>query len=93
MKIGSILSYEKERAAPVQAAGITVTPELARLQLRLPWGLAVWARPVAVLIDSGAGTERIPIIDVMRWLQLALWLPPVLYGAARLVRRARRAPS
>ena len=86
----NILTWQKERAAPVQAHGFTVTPELVRLRLRLPWGLFEWARPVAVVVTAGGKQERVPIIDVVRVVQVALWLPVAAYGLARLAQLSQR---
>ncbi|MDX1664607.1 MAG: hypothetical protein R3272_12500 [Candidatus Promineifilaceae bacterium] len=93
MRLGDILSWEGEQAEAVHAAGLTVTPELVRLRLRLPWGRFEWARPVAVVVTSGADEagrrhrERIPIVDVVRVIQAALWLPVAGYGLVWLARR------
>jgi hypothetical protein len=39
---------------------------------RLPFGVAEWRRPTAVLVDDAAGHARLPVHDVTRWAQLAI---------------------
>jgi hypothetical protein len=39
---------------------------------RLPFGVAEWRCPTAVLVDDAAGQTRLPIRDVSRWAQLVL---------------------
>lgn len=50
----------------------TVVPQSQALTVRWPYGGFVWNRPVAVLVEGGEGTERIPIVDVTRMAQLGL---------------------
>lgn len=39
---------------------------------RLPFGVAQWHRPTAVLVEDAAGHSRLPIRDVTRQAQLAM---------------------
>jgi hypothetical protein len=57
---------------PVKAGDIIVTPQSEAISLRWPYGGLVWNRPVAVLVEKGAQTERIPIVDVTRVVQVEL---------------------
>ena len=57
---------------PVKAGDFTVTPQSEAICLRWPYGGLVWNRPVAVLVEKGTQTERIPIVDVTRTAQLGL---------------------
>ena len=57
---------------PVKAGDIIVTPQSEAISLRWPYGGLVWNRPVAVLVEKGGQTERIPIVDVTRAVQLGL---------------------
>lgn len=66
-------SWETADGEPFSAHGYTVTPQAQALHLRLPFGGVVWNRPVAVLVDSDAGQQRIQIIDVTRVAQIALY--------------------
>lgn len=40
---------------------------------RLPFGVAEWRRPTAVLVEEAAGPLRLPIRDITRYSQLALF--------------------
>lgn len=51
---------------------VAVTPQSQALIVRWPNGGFVWNRPVALLVERGEGTERIPIVDATRLAQLGL---------------------
>ena len=59
----------------VTAGDSTVTPQSQALVVRWPGGGFVWNRPVAVLVQHGEKSERIPIVDITRMAQL--WLAAV----------------
>jgi len=40
---------------------------------RLPFGVAEWRRPTAVLVAEASGHSRLPIRDVTRYAQLAMF--------------------
>lgn len=48
----------------------TLIPESQALIIKFPFGGFVWQRPTAVLVQTGAQTQRHPITDVTR---LATW--------------------
>jgi hypothetical protein len=58
---------------PITAGDIRLRPQSQALivQLGNSFGF-IWNRPVAVLVERGAETERIPIIDVTRVAQFAM---------------------
>jgi len=56
----------------ITVGDVTVTPQSQALTVRWPRGGLVWNRPVAVLVERGEETERIPIVDVTRMAQLGL---------------------
>lgn len=51
---------------------VTLTPQSQALTVRWPNGGLVWNRPVAVLVERGGQTERMPVVDVTRMAQLGL---------------------
>lgn len=57
---------------PVTAGDRTVSPQSQALVVRWPGGGFVWNRPVAVLVQRGEETERIPIVDITRTAQWGL---------------------
>ena len=57
---------------PVNAGGVTVTPQLLALTLRLPFASFVWQRPAAVIVERDGRTTRLPIRDATRLVQCAL---------------------
>ena len=67
-----IISWRTESGEPLRAGAVTVRPQSQALRLQLPFGGFVWNRPVAVLVEDGEGTRRVPIHDVTRIALLAL---------------------
>ena len=65
-----LFSYEEVAHAPMQAGGYTVTPVACAAAIRWPYGGFIWNRPIAVDVQQGDQTERIPIPDVTRWGQI-----------------------
>jgi hypothetical protein len=49
-----------------------VTLESRVWRWRLPFGVAEWRRPTAVLVEGTAGHARLPIRDVTRYAQLTI---------------------
>jgi hypothetical protein len=52
---------------------VAITPQSQALTVRWPNGGFVWNRPVAVLVERGEETVRIPIVDVTRMAQWVLF--------------------
>ncbi len=82
---------------PLDVHGATVTPQAQALIVRFgKHGGLVWNRPVAVTVDTGQRTERIPIVDQTRIAQIVIFLNGMLVAliALALLRRAaqRRPP-
>lgn len=67
-----IARWQTLSGEPVTIGDVTITPQAQALIIRLPFGGLVWNRPVAVLVERGGQTRRIPIIDVTRAVQLGL---------------------
>lgn len=66
------IEWQTRAGEAVTAGGVTVIPQAQALTVRLPFGGFVWNRPVAVLVQRGRQTERIPIIDMTRVVQVGL---------------------
>lgn len=66
-------TWETMSGEPVIVDDIAVTPQSQALTVRWPHGGWVWNRPVAVLVERGEETKRIPIMDVTRVAQLVLY--------------------
>jgi hypothetical protein len=58
---------------PITIGNVTVTPQSQALAVRWPFGGFVWNRPVAVLVERGGYTERIPIVDTTRMAQIGIF--------------------
>jgi hypothetical protein len=80
-----LLSWEKVEGEPFSAHGYTVTPQAQALHIRLPFGGIVWNRPVAVVVDSDTGQQRIQIVDVTRVAQIALFAIALVASIASLL--------
>ena len=79
MQTANMIQLLTITGSPVQAAGVTVTPQSQALIVRLPFGGLVWHRPAAVLVERAGNISRVPIVDVTRIVQVAL------FGAVALV--------
>lgn len=93
MKIGSFLQWERHTGEPLTVGDVTVTPESQALSLRLPFGGFVWNRPAAVLVDDGNGRQRMPIPDVTRTAQLALFAAAALFLIVAVALGRKHPPS
>lgn len=71
-RLREMLSWETTWGEEVMAGDVTVTPQSKALVMHTPFGGLVWNRPVAVLVEYGERTERMPIVDVTRIVQLGL---------------------
>ena len=89
------VSIETHAGPPVQAGNYAIRLKAWSLRLTVPGaGSLAWTRPVSVQVQSPGGNTRIiPIRDVTRWAELALWAAPALLAltAAALSIAARRA--
>ena len=83
-KLLEIFQRQTRSGDPVKAGDITVTPQSEAICLRWPYGGLVWNRPVAVLVEKGDQTERLPIVDVTR---IATWS---IIGATLCITLLRR---
>ncbi len=74
MKLGEIIKWQTLSGKAVTVGDVTVVPQSQALTLR--WGRhggLVWNRPAALLVKRGDQTERIPIVDPTRAVQLGLF--------------------
>ena len=72
---------------------VTLTPQSKALVIHAPFGGLVWNRPVAVLVERGERTERIPIVDVTRIVQLGLLALSVVFTVVIFVLSAKKRRS
>jgi len=67
-------TWQQESGETVTVGEVAATPQSQALTVRWPRGGWVWNRPVAILVERGEeDQERIPITDVTRVAQLALY--------------------
>ena len=52
---------------------VRATPEARVVTVRLPFGVFVWNRPSGVVVERDSRVERVPIVNVTRLTQIALW--------------------
>jgi hypothetical protein len=69
-KLSDVVQWQMVSGEEVTAGDITLTPQSKSLTIRWPNGGFVWNRPVAVFVERGGQTERIPVVDVTRIAQL-----------------------
>ncbi|MBI5879043.1 MAG: hypothetical protein HZB53_15455 [Chloroflexi bacterium] len=86
------IAYETHVSEPILAAGRQLVVQSRALRLELPpFGGLIWNRPSAVRVRDAGGERVLPVHDLTRLMQLAL------FGGAALAlfclglsRRARR---
>ena len=71
-RLTEMLQWQAVSGDKITVGDATVTPQWQALTVRWPRGGLVWNRPVAVLVERGEETERIPVVDVTRMAQLGL---------------------
>ena len=69
-KLTDFIQLKTVQGTAVTTPQHTLIPESQALVVKFPFGGFVWQRPTAVLVQTGAQTERHPIVDVTR---LATW--------------------
>ncbi len=83
---------ETVTGAPVTVGTVTVRPQARSWLVRWPCDMGgfVWNRPIAVLVERGGETARIPIVDVTRRAQVGLYGLALVFGLVALVLAARQ---
>ena len=71
-RFNDLVQWHKASGKPVVVHGLTLTPQSQVLIVRFPWGACVWHRPTAILVEQNGGVERLPIVDLTRFIQLGL---------------------
>ena len=80
-----IVQYKLETGSPTAVGEATLTPQSQVLTVRWPNGGWVWNRPVAVLVEQDGESQRIPIVDVTRYAQLAFLAFTVFFGVVAIL--------
>jgi hypothetical protein len=88
-KLTDIIEWRTASGNPVTVGDVTLTPQSQALTVRWPSGGLVWNRPVAVLVEREGATERIPIVDVTRVVQLGLLSFSLALGIVAFARTIR----
>ena len=101
VQLRDIVRVETLTGEPVAIGNTRVTPQSQAFTLRLPavgaehpagWAM-VYHRPLAVLVERGGATERMPILDVTRRLWLALAGATLFFTLASLFLGGKGGPS
>ena len=72
-QLSDIIRLEDTSAEPIVVGDTRITPQAQAFSVRFPFGGIVWNRPTAVLVERDDLTQRIPIVDVTRVAQIALF--------------------
>ncbi|UCG24180.1 MAG: hypothetical protein JSW55_18990 [Chloroflexota bacterium] len=72
-QIGNFIRYTTSSGQPIEKGNVVVTPISGALRLNLPFFNYVWSRPVAVLVEEGDSSKKLPIVDVTLLAQAALF--------------------
>jgi len=72
-QLQDFIRVENTSADPIVVGDTRVTPQAQAFSVRFPFGGFVWNRPSAVLVERDDLTQRVPIVDVTRVAQVALF--------------------
>ncbi len=72
-RLQDFIRVENTSADPIVVGDTRVTPQAQAFSVRFPFGGFVWNRPTAVLVERDDLTQRIPVVDVTRAAQIALF--------------------
>ena len=76
--------WQTRSGETVRRGGIAVTPQSRALTVGWHRGGLVWNRPSALVVERDGDVRRIPIVDVTRVVQLALFGLSVVFVFAGL---------
>ena len=72
-RLQDFIRLENTSADPIVVGDTRITPQAQAFSVRFPFGGFVWNRPTAVLVERDDLTQRIPIVDVTRVVQVAMF--------------------
>jgi hypothetical protein len=90
MRFKGLVQVQTTSSQSVTVGDVTVTPQSQALIVRLPFGVFVWNRPTAILVEQNGVTKRLPIVNVTRILQLSLLSFILAISIASLVKYPRQ---
>ncbi len=85
------VQLQNTSAEPIVVGDTRVTPQAQSFTIRFPFGGFVWNRPTAVLVERAGETQRIPIVNVTRVAQVALFGLMVAFSVIIPLLAAQRA--
>ena len=78
-----MVEWRTDSGEAITAGDLTVIPQARTLVVRWPYGGWVWQRPAAVQVRGQDRPEApMPIVDVTRLAQLALWGLALIFSMA-----------
>ena len=72
-QLSDYIRLETTSAEPIVVSNTRITPQAQAFRLSFPFGGFVWNRPTAVLVERDGETQRMPIVDVTRVVQIVLF--------------------
>jgi hypothetical protein len=72
VSLRNFIRLETQTGEPLTVGDTTITPQLQALIIRLPFFGFVWNRPIGVIVDRDGQTQRLPIVDVTRYITWSL---------------------
>ena len=89
-RLQDFIRLENTSADPIVVGDTRITPQAQAFSVRFPFGGFVWNRPTAVLVERDDLTQRIPIVDVTRVVQVAMFGLVVTFSVIITLLAARR---
>ena len=72
VRLKDMVEWKTVSGDKVTVGDISLTPVAQALIVRCAHGGLVWNRPVALLVERDGHTQRVPIVDVTRLVQIGL---------------------
>ncbi len=67
------IKWERTSGETVRVDDVSATPQCQALSVRCPMGGWVWNRPVGVIVERGGEEQYVPVVDLTRLIQIALY--------------------
>jgi hypothetical protein len=88
-----IVQFTTSQGAPIQVGDRVITPQSQALKIRFSrWGF-VWNRPVAVLIEQEGNVQRVPVVDITRWILWGISGGVLMFWIYLLINKNRKQES
>lgn len=80
-----IIHWQTTSGDKLTIGEVSITPQAQALVVRTPFGGWAWNRPVALVVEQAGHTQRLPIVDVTRWVQIGFMGLGLLFSLVSII--------